>query len=220
MASEVVPPSAGKGEFARLQDKLGEIEAALERAGSHIASESHAAEALAAHAVASSLLAEATPRAAVFERRAKEPDPNKRIYGSKMIAKVLDFCAALQAAADHANELGEVLEPIRLRLAAAEAHAELIAQENAQAQVKAAKEAEAASAAERSRAEEAARLATEQAAAERAAAIARPLGGRSATVEATGREMDWLGRRPVMSGLSLTGALDLLPQSCGFCTEL
>ena len=45
------------------------------------------------------------PRAAVFEKRAREPDPDKRVYGPKMVQKVLDLCAAPGGKAHHAAQL-------------------------------------------------------------------------------------------------------------------
>lgn len=211
MSSEVVLPSAGKGEFAQLQDKLGLIEAALQRATAGVTSDVADGEALADHDEATKLLDEITARASVFERRAREPDPDKRIYGPKMAQKVLTFCDSLLAAIEHAEELGEALMPLRERVAEAEAEAAVAAAVAAEATMQAELEAAAATAAEEAVRKAEAQQAAEHAAAERAAAIARPLGGGAA---APTDEMDWLGRRPLVAGLTLAKSLELLQQSC------
>jgi len=125
MESETnVPSSAGVCEFPRLQDGLAEIENMLALAmpgTSRGATADVEAGALAAHARACAALEQLEPRAQVFERRALERDPEKRIYGPKMSRRVLDFCDALQSAARHCAELREALSPARRRRADAEA---------------------------------------------------------------------------------------------------
>ena len=212
-ASELVLPSAGKGEFPRLQDKLALIDKKLSRAAQGVTPDSSDAEALAAHAEASKMLDEVAERAAIFERRAKEPDPDKRIYGPKMAQKVLDFCEALRAAVEYAEELAPALVPLRERLAAAEAASAAAAQAAAAAAALAERDAAAAAALVQAERDEEARVAAEQAAADRAAAIARPLGG-GAPAAASVSEMDWLGRRSLEDGLTLGQSLALLQRSC------
>jgi hypothetical protein len=78
------------------------------------------ADALAAHAAACASLNQLESRAQIFERRAMERDPDKRIYGPKMSRRVLDFCDWLQRVAGHCAELGETLAPARQRQSEAE----------------------------------------------------------------------------------------------------
>ena len=220
--SELSLPSAGKGEFPRLQDSLAEAQSELDKASDGIAavlvsaaSEDDDAARLAAHARASGLLDAMKPRAGVFEKRAKEPDPDKRMYGPKMIQKVLDFCAALDAAVEHEEELREALAPLRARRAEAEearAKQEREAKEAAAAAEVAAAEARAA--AEAAEAQAAAEAAAEEAR-RRAAAIAAPLAGFNVTnISENEVEADSMGRRPLVAGLDMAGALALLQKSC------
>jgi hypothetical protein len=52
------------------------------------------------------ILTDLEPRAAVFERRTREKDPDKQIYGRpQMAAKVLFFCNDFAEARAHAEEL-------------------------------------------------------------------------------------------------------------------
>ena len=103
-------PSAGKGEFPRLQESLAEVQRELDAASDGLAavlasaaSESDDEARLAAHARAAAMLDSMKPRASVFEKRAREPDPDKRVYGPKMAQKVLDLCAALEVAGDKSS---------------------------------------------------------------------------------------------------------------------
>ena len=217
--SELALPSAGKGEFPRLQESLAEAQRDLDSASDGIAtvltsaaSEGDDEARLAAHARAVAMLDSMKPRAAVFEKRAKEPDPDKRMYGPKMVQKVLDFCTALEAAVEHEEELRDSLEQVRARLVAAnEADAAAKAAEAA-----AIVQAERAAAAERVAAQAAAEQVAAQAAAEeaerRAAAIAAPLFGSANEVEVGEDEVeaDAMGRRPLVAGLSLSASLELL----------
>jgi hypothetical protein len=56
-------------------------------------------------------LTDLEPRAAVFERRNREKDPDKKIYGrpQNMAAKVLFVCNAFAEARAHAEELEDAL---------------------------------------------------------------------------------------------------------------
>eukprot|EP00966_Prymnesium_polylepis_P062898 1459733-Prymnesium_polylepis.1 len=78
-------------EFRGLVAKLDELEASLAVAAGGAASSS-ADDAtddapLRALEHARALIAEASPRAEVFERRAREADPDRRIYGPGMTQK-------------------------------------------------------------------------------------------------------------------------------------
>ena len=218
MASEVVLPSAGKGEFPRLQDTLAQVEGLLVRAAAGVAPDSADSDALAAHFEAKQLIQEMSERAGVFEKRAREPDPDKRIYGPKMAQKVLEFIEALQAASEHAEELDEALAPLRARLAAAEVAAAAAVAATAEAAAQAELEALATAAAEQAELDEEVRLASERASVERAAAIARPLGSGSGDASFQRLEaadtVDALGRRKLTADLSLTQSLELLEASC------
>ena len=97
--AELKLPSAGKGEFPRLVDGLAEVEALLDASAAAIGGGALDASApLDAFARAKAQLQEMRPRAEIFEKRAAEKDEDKKIYGPKMVAKVVDFCAALTAA--------------------------------------------------------------------------------------------------------------------------
>lgn len=72
-------------------------------------------DALAAHATACTTLKQLEPRARIFERRALERHPERRIYGPKMSRRVLDYCDALQTAVRHCAELGNALSSARRR---------------------------------------------------------------------------------------------------------
>jgi len=111
-------------------------------------------DALAAHAIACTALKQLEPRARIFERRALERHPERRIYGPKMSRRVLDYCDALQTAVRHCAELGNALSPARRRREDAEEAALAAA-----AAIEAAKVAdEDAATAARAREEEIARL--------------------------------------------------------------
>ena len=218
--AELALPTGGKSEFPRLQERLAEVEADLQTASAAVGSQAsgvcdeRASAALVAQDAAVAALADMVPRAEIFGKRARESDPDKRIYGPKMAQRVLDFCTALEAAVEHSQELQEALLPVRERLAGAEAArraaaaAATAAAEEAQRAI-----AEAQTAAE-ARAEEEARQEAEEEAARRAAAIAAPLMGGVAAVAAGSREADELGRRPLTTGLDLGASLDLLATSC------
>ena len=220
--SELALPSAGKGEFPRLQESLVEVQHELDSASDGIAavltsaaSEGDDEARLAAHARAVAILDAMKPRAIVFEKRAKEPDPDKRMYGPKMVQKVLDFCIALEAAVEHEEELSEALAPLRTRRAAAEA--ERVAQERAasEAAEAAAREAAATRAAAETAEASAAAAAEAEEARQRAAAIAAPLAGFGVTQAGEHEvEADGMGRRPLVAGLGLAEALELLQRTC------
>jgi hypothetical protein len=74
-------------------------------------------------------LTDLEPRAAVFERRAREKDPDKKIYGPQMAANVLSFCNDFAEARAHAEELGDALAPLLRERVAAHAAEEQAVQE-------------------------------------------------------------------------------------------
>ena len=77
-----------------------------------------AQEPLLALDAARAILQEIAPRAEVFEKRARETDPDRKIYGPGMVQKVLAFCERLADAAQSADELEESLAPLRESVAA------------------------------------------------------------------------------------------------------
>lgn len=203
--SELALPSAGKGEFARLNDALTEVQRLLD--GDEVSIE--------AHATAAALLAQVRPRAAVFEGRAKEKDEDKQLYGPKMVQRVLDFCAALAAADEREAAVDASLATARTDRAAAATAAAVAEVAAAAAAAEAERVAEAERAAVAALAEEEARLAAEAEAERHAAAIEAPLfGGGTTAPAAADVEMDEMGRRPLVSGLDLDGALELLASRC------
>lgn len=212
MASEVKLPPAGKNEFQKMQDDIVTLKDALARASAGVQPTADVSV-LDAYDEAVRLVADLRARAQPFERRASEKDPDKKIYGPKMVQKVLDFCTALEEAAEHADDLDGALVPLRERRAQAEAEAAAAEAAAAEAAVVAEREAAAAADAERAQAEEAARLEAERQASERAKAIAAPLPGMAdgpSAASATAGPMDELGRRDVQRGLTLAQALELL----------
>ena len=223
-------PSGGKQEFPRLQELLCDVEASLATASEGVKPalagatdqdiEAADAKAVAAHEWACEVLAEMGPRAEVFEKRAREKDPDKVIYGPKMVQKVLALCEGLQAAADHAEELRDALAPAKQRQKAARDAAEARAVAAAEAMVAAERHEAEQAAQEMARAAEETRLAAEQAAQDRAAAIAAPLRGRVMAPSAdSAGEMDERGRRQLIPGLSVDAALDVLQDRCGTAAD-
>ena len=93
-------------------------------------------EALEALEQARGELAAMEPRRVIFVARAKEKDPDKMIYGPKMVQRVLEFDARLQAASERAEALELALQPARQQAAetaaAAAAEAERAAAEAAE----------------------------------------------------------------------------------------
>ena len=213
--SEVALPSAGKGEFPRLQEALAELQAHLDTASANLAATPEAdAVALSAHDQAAALLANILPRAEIFEKRAKEPDPDKRIYGPKMVQKIKDFCASLAGAVEHEEEVRDVLAGARARQAAATDAAAAAAAAAEAAAAAASADAAAAAEAQAAAAEAAAQQAAVEESQRRAEAIAAPLFGTARTLEEYEAEADAMGRRPLTLGLDFNGAMELLVGSC------
>mgnify|MGYP002814687198 CR=1 FL=1 len=73
---------------------------------------------LTALAAASAELEPMGARAQVFVKRAQEKDVDKQMYGPKMVARVLDFSARLEAAVARAEELDAALAPLKALLQA------------------------------------------------------------------------------------------------------
>ena len=211
--SEVALPSAGKGEFPRLQDSLVEVERLLDVTSADF----NADASIDSYATATALLAEMKPRAEVFERRAKETDVDRKVYGPKMVQRVLEFCAALQAADERALEMDDQLIPARSRREAAAQAAVAEEAAAAAAVAEAARLAELEREAAAAAAEEAARIAAEEEAQRHAAAIAAPLAGAPAgssmDTDDPNPMIDDYGRRAIVSGLDLQASLELLLQS-------
>ena len=209
--AELKLPSGGKNAFQQLNDSLAEVQRLLDTPLGDAAIDTHAA--------AAAMLADIRPRADVFERRARETDEDRKIYGPKMVQRVLDFCAALGAAEEHAAELDAALMPLREARSSVRAAEEAAAASQAAAEAEAARVAEAERVAAAQAAEEAAREAAAEEARRRAAAIAAPLFGKGGAPAAAPDadappEADELGRRPLVAGLDLGGALALLADSC------
>lgn len=145
-------------EFKALLSHTSELEAALEQAA---AGAPHAR--LAALEAALTQLDALTPRLAVFEKRAREKDPDRKVYGPKMVEQVLQLIERVKGLREHADEVAEALRPMR-----EEREAEMRAIERRkQAEVEAAAAAQRETAdavrAERARAEREARAAREAA---------------------------------------------------------
>ncbi len=104
--AEVSLPSAGRGEFAKLQDSLSAVGRLLDEAARGLRPElvAEAGDAVRAHTEARALLSELLPRCDIFERRARETDPDKVIYGPKMVKRVLDLCEGARSSAEHLGE--------------------------------------------------------------------------------------------------------------------
>ena len=190
-------------EFRGLVARVDELEASLAVAAQGIgASDDAAEEPLRALDSAKQTIVEVTPRAEVFEKRAKETDPDKKIYGPQMVQKVLALCERLIGATEHAEELEEALAPLRERFEAA---------------TRAAQEQAAALAAAKQADEERRHREEQEAAAAAAAAAAARESEQAATVSirrVVQTEDEMMGRRPLVSGLSLADALGLLQRSC------
>ena len=200
-------------ELPKLNARLDEVDSLLELAGEP----SPGDEALEALEQARGEIAAMEPRRVIFVTRAKEKDPDKMIYGPKMVQRVLEFDARLQAASERAEALELALQPARQQAAetaaAAAAEAERAAAEAAE---RAREEREAA--AERQRAQAAAREAEAEAqrqlereAHERqkrgAAAASGGVGGGGAAAAAADV--------PVIAEMPLGDAIALLQEGCG-----
>ena len=86
-------------EFRGLVARVDALEASLAAAAQGVgASDDLAEEPLRSLDAAKETILEVTPRAEVFEKRAKESDPDKRIYGPQMAQKVLALCERLTQA--------------------------------------------------------------------------------------------------------------------------
>lgn len=102
-------------------------------------------------------------RVDVFEKRSKEKDPDRKVYGPKMVERVLEMVARYSSAREHAEELEQQLESLRRRRQEADEAERRERQAAAEAEAAAVRAAEAAAATGRDRIER-------EAAAERAAA--------------------------------------------------
>ena len=102
------PRAVHKSEFAQLGDQLEKAEALLQQAA-----QGEPSARLSALAAASAELEPMGARAQVFVKRAQEKDEDKQMYGPKMVARVLDFWARLEAAVARAEELDAALAPLK-----------------------------------------------------------------------------------------------------------
>ena len=125
------PRGEHKSEFAQLGAQLEWLEARLDRAASQEGGLSGEQQ-LEALRSAQAELELVAPRAVVFGGRAREADPDKQMYGPKMVARVLDFCARVEAAGEKAAALDESLAPVVEQLAAQAREAERQAEEERQ----------------------------------------------------------------------------------------
>ena len=107
------PRAAHKSEFAQLGEQLEKAEDLLQQAA-----QGEPSARLAALAAASAELEPMGARAQVFVKRAQEKDVDKQMYGPKMVARVLDFSARLEAAVARAEELDAALAPLKALLQA------------------------------------------------------------------------------------------------------
>ena len=106
------PTVSAMAEFKTLVARLDEAEQFLERASAPAPAASPYAP-LDALDAAVSALEELTPRVGVFEKRALEKDPDKKVYGPKMAERVLAVAGRLADAAEAADELSDSLAPLR-----------------------------------------------------------------------------------------------------------
>ena len=104
-------------EFRELVAQVDELELKLELASAHHGQQYTALEALQA---AQEILEQVSLRTGVFEKRASEKDPDKKIYGPKMVGRVMELVGRVNAAAEGANELNVLLAPQRKRQLAEE----------------------------------------------------------------------------------------------------
>ena len=188
-------------EFRALLEKLQTLQEALHVASSGINLAGSDDEPLRALRSAHDMLSDMGPRAEVFERRAKEADPDRKIYGPQMTQRVLAFCDGLARATEDALELEEALAPLQERVDSATREAER------QAKVERGEEARRAAAEQQEREEHAAIVEAQLAEVEAQAAAAN-------SVRLVQQEDASLGRRPLSTGLSLGGALSHLESSC------
>ena len=107
------PRGTHKSEFAQLGEQLEKAEDLLQQAA-----QGEPSARLAALAAASAELEPMGARAQVFVKRAQEKDEDKQMYGPKMVARVLDFWARLEAAVARAGELDVALAPLKALLQA------------------------------------------------------------------------------------------------------
>ena len=107
------PRAAHKSEFAQLGEQLEKAEDLLQQAA-----QGEPAARLTALAAASAELEPMGARAQVFVKRAQEKDVDKQMYGPKMVARVIDFSARLEAAVARAEELDAALAPLKALLQA------------------------------------------------------------------------------------------------------
>ena len=196
-------------ELPKLNARLDEVDSLLELAGEP----SPGDEALEALAQARGEIAAMEPRRVIFVTRAKEKDPDKMIYGPKMVQRVLEFDARLQTASERAEALELALQPARQQAAetaaAAAAEAERAAAEAAE---RAREEREAA--AERQRAEAAARDAEAEAQRQlEREAHERQKRGAAPTSSADGAAA--ASDVPMIAAMALGDALALLQEGCG-----
>ena len=196
------PRGTHKSEFAQLGEQLETAEDLLQQAA-----QGEPSARLAALAAASAELEPMGARAQVFVKRAQEKDEDKQMYGPKMVARVLDFWARLEAAVARAEELDAALAPLKALLQAQ-------AQEEEEEREEGRREHEAeqarAAAAEAQRREEAL-VQEREAMARREAEAAR----RRDDFEAE-REHERRGQAPGAAGaaLGLEEALGLLRREC------
>lgn len=178
-------------EFRSLQARLEEVKSAMLATACGLPD----SERLASLDRALSLLTEITPRAEVFEKRARETHEDRKIYGPGMTQKVLCFCEEVQLAASHASELAQELAPVRLRVAAADAAA--------------ADEARA-----RREKEEEERRAAQQQASEASAAEEKRAPPEQTSLKPLQRMDGAASQRTIVHGMTLDEALALLQKSC------
>lgn len=198
-------------EFKTLVARLDEAEQFLERASAPAPAASPYAP-LDALDAAVSALEELTPRVGVFEKRALEKDPDKKVYGPKMAERVLAVAGRLADAAEAADELSDSLAPLRRQRSGERRAEQQREEEEAQAAAQAAARAQAAAEDARSRAAADAAAEAAAAEAEERRRVAERL-ERIAAGEAGADPRRGAAAAPRL-GLSLTDALAALAAAC------
>jgi len=135
-------------EFKILLEHISEIEGLLDQASAP-PSTADPFSPLAPLDAAHRALSEAQGRVEVFEHRAREKDPDRKVYGPKMAERVLEMASRFAAAVEHADELDERLAPLKQQQADALDVERSRREEAAEAAATAAREAAAAAAAAR-----------------------------------------------------------------------
>jgi hypothetical protein len=199
-------------EFKELVEHIGQIEGLLDHA-SATPSAADPFSPLGPLDAAWSEMQATEQRVEVFQKRAAEKDPDRKVYGPKMVERVLEMVARFSSAREHAEELEQQLESLRRRRQGADEDERNERQAAAEAKAAATRAAVMAAAAERGRVEgekAAARAAADRAEQQRVAERLRLIAEGAAGADPR------RGAAPAPEvGLSLLEAEAKLRSSCG-----